>query len=147
VFSEESFFFKIPAAVDPVQGTWLEAIRFSAGSADICYKRLRAALLELGSASTNGLPKFACEVVFSDIWGFVDSVNRFQIMLEAMPGSFWQKNGENDERVKTLKWKLEASVRDLSEVTKEVGPIRNKVQHLNNEFRNLSSPSFPIWGA
>lgn len=118
----------LPTALDPVQGLFLDGIRYGIEMADIAFSRLTD---YLKVASVSKEPEGSFAGAFLDAWAFVDSIHRLRELLQQMPNA---KTGRNP------------SVRDFLSQTEVCRTLRNGFQHLRREISAMAGSLEPIHG-
>lgn len=124
-----SFLWKLPQGLDPLQASFLDAIRLSVQFIDVAYHRIEDALirLTLETDRTLGLGPIA----LMDAWAFVDAVHRLRGLVSGMPR---YKNRATSKRLFLMR-------------TVGVEALRNSFQHLVNDLPSLTQSDLPVLGA
>ena len=134
IIGKDSALRRLPDKSDPRRAMFLDGIRYSVEMADLAYGRLQSGLQALSTENdTDGSQEHASLFVepFLDAWSIVDSIHRLRELLEHMPGS---------KKAKSPSYQL------FARKTLPVRQFRNAIQHLRKELRQVSSPTWPVWG-
>ena len=121
----------LPARLDRDQAMFLDGMRYSVEMTDLAYTRLRNCLYRVavgqreGKSYTPALP-----TALLDAWSMVDNLHRFRELLQQMRGI---KQRSADVQ---LFLRRSAKIEDL----------RNGVQHLPTEIRDLRAANLTVWG-
>ena len=123
LISKDSPFRKLPEALDKRQLFYFEGIRYAVNMVSIAYTRLQESLYEM-SHNENYEKEFSS--ILLDAWSILDSVSRFNKLVENFPV----------ENSQTCLKKL-----------KEVTAFRNTFQHLHERIdERMIDNNYPVWG-
>lgn len=102
--------------------------------ADLSYARLRSTAATMTSTLANGqqLEGAFYAAAFMDAWVIIDSTHRLRELVRQLPG--FSKKKQNVE------W------RTFESSTAIVKDFRNKVQHLDQEIKEVVKLNQPVWG-
>jgi hypothetical protein len=129
--SKDSSLRALPARLDRRQRLFLDGLRLSAEMIFCAYARLWRLLWELSNSASGGpLPEGAHATAMLDAWSIVDGVHRVRELLRMTP-------------------LLKRSAPALEIFRREsqcVDDLRNRVQHLNQEYAAPEGPAGPAWG-
>lgn len=124
---------RLPVKVARDQALFFDGIRFCAQMAALSYERLLGDLARLSRPKEQDsapLNERVLTAAVSDAWTIVDVVNRLRSLTAQMPG---------------LK-KKSPGVQLFLQRTDAVEPLRNFVQHINNEIKPLAKTGVPLLG-
>ena len=132
--SHQSPFLQLPRNLDITQMLYMDGIRFSADMAEVSYTRLRDTLLSLTTKTVKGekidhVYSYILPAI-SDAWSIVDSVYRLRGLLEQTP-----RMKQNTPNMVAFK-----------KATDDLEELRNCIQHLNHQIRNLVDRKLPVLG-
>lgn len=119
IIAKDSPIRRLPVNLNPEQRILLDGIRYSAETVEFTLDRLTNTLLR---TVTEDLPHISA---FSDAWAFIDSADRFFKFLQRLPERFQCQ----DEKTK-----------------KDVSTLRNKFQHIHDNWRNHAKLNTPFLG-
>lgn len=133
---------RLPKQLDHVQSSYLVGLSVSADSIAFLYCQLHETLKRRSNLPNEDTSVSEAEAEPPDLttplvtasWALVDSMNRFRLLLDAMP------------RLKKSDWsELQVLLRTLKPVVK----LRNPMQHLESELRKRAeTESFTaVWGS
>lgn len=125
----DSLLWKLPQGLDPLQASFLDAIRLSVQFIDAAYQRIEDALITLTLQTDRSLR--LGPIALMDAWALVDAVHRLRALVSGMP------------RYK----RLAPSKRLFLRRTVGVEALRNSFQHLVNDLRALTQSDLPVLGA
>ncbi len=131
IISEDSPLRHLPADLNRRQLLFLDGIRVAIGMADHAYARLSGTLYAL-SRKTVDDPSNSQEIVSAivDAWSIIDSGHRLRELLQGLP-NMRQKMPPLESFYRTT-----TSFRELRQI----------VQHLRGEIKDLETQGLPVWG-
>lgn len=133
LISSESPLRNLPETLRQRERLILDGVRYTADIAGLAYQRLITTLLQFPNEATADLGSGESTrhvVAFSDVWTFVDTVNRLRVLIHAMPGA-----PESEPVIAFL------------EDTGTIRDMRNRIQHLRARVDHLVSNHLPTWGS
>jgi len=136
IIGPESCLRRIPVALNRKQAFFIEGIRVSIEIIDLAHARLQGALLQITNsfALDGGTPRELLAAAVLDAWSIVDSFHRLADLAEHLP------NVVKKQRIPAF--------RDLLAANKTVNSLRNTVQHLPAQIREMTAgPNWSVWGA
>jgi len=130
IITDKSPFRNLPTDLNPEQRAFLDGMRFAVEMADLSYMRLCATLYALTARCTTlRSPGEEVTIALVDAWSIVDSVHRLRELAHYFP------NMSRRTRYEVFRRK-----------TARIDALRNAVQHLRGEIRNLATTKEPVWG-
>ena len=129
IINDESPLKRFPASSENRQTLFFDGIRYSIEMAALAYDRLFRTLFDWTVVQAETL---ALDFVpaFLDAWSIVDSVHRLRMLVNQTPG------------VK----KKATEIQLFDKGTAPISELRNYVQHIDHETRNLVGQNTPVWG-
>ena len=125
----DSPIWKLPQGLDPLQASFLDAIRLSVQFVDVAYDRIETALTNL--VLTTDRSQLLGPVALMDAWTIVDAVHRLRALISGMPRD---KNRAPSKRLFLMR-------------TVGVEALRNSFQHLVNDLHGRTQADLPVLGA
>lgn len=87
MLSENSILRRIPAVIEPKTAMFIDGIRHAVEIMELAYGRLDTALTELAlNPPESEELRPVSTAVFLDAWAMVDSIDRFRMLYQQMPG-------------------------------------------------------------
>ncbi|MGH9387159.1 MAG: hypothetical protein ACRD2N_23055 [Vicinamibacterales bacterium] len=125
----DSPLWKLPHGLDPLQASFLDAIRLSVQFIDVAYNRVEDTLTNLKLDSDRALQLGPTALM--DAWTIVDAVHRLRALVSGMPR---YKNRAPSKRLFLMR-------------TVGVEALRNSFQHLVNDLHERTQSDLPVLGA
>lgn len=87
MLSENSILRRIPVVIEPKTAMFIDGIRHAVEIIELAYGRLNAALTELAMNPPESEElRSVSTAAFLDAWAMVDSIDRFRMLYQQMPG-------------------------------------------------------------
>lgn len=128
MFTKDSAFLNLPAALNPKQAVFFDGMRHSAQIVNLSYSRLCRSLTELSLADSGVSEQCSFTHVFLDAWAFIDAADRFRCLWEMQPNS---DTIPNTFSPKVVRSQLQA-IRDIRNVSAHIAQKIDQIIALNS---------------
>jgi len=147
LITEKSPLINVPSDLDIHDRLLLDAIRYSASIADMCYDRLKLLLTQISKSEISITNPAISAAVYSDAWSMIDASHRLRESTDMINQRFSGKRDKlKGKKIIDIFKAQEITLADFYYNTETATLLRNYAHHPKGLVQYNVSHKSPLWG-